>query len=421
MSRWNKNMLTAVTIAAALLGNTSDAAAQPRAKGSLVIVGSNLRLDETAVWQRIAELAGGKQGRIAVFPTASETPVAEARRVVAALARHGVGAFAVPLAVRQLSDDPRQVARDAAVVEQVRQSSGVYFVGGSQEYIVKTLRTPDGKNTPLLDAVWQVYRDGGVIVGCSAGAAVMSEVMFRDAPVVLDTLLHGVKMGQEIDRGLGFIDRDWFVDQHCLVRGRFARAIVAMHDRKIDYGIGIDENTAIVVTGDEDAEIVGYKGAVVIDLSQAKSDDATSGFNLQDIRLSYLDRGDRINLGTRKLTPSPEKRAEPKIEPASGEFRPYFDDILFTSDILGDMALADLMWKLVDNSRGEAIGLAFDAFHARTHRVPGFEFRFHRGADTVGWFTEAFGNDNYTVANIHLDIRPVRIGPLYEAGAKSPR
>jgi cyanophycinase len=391
--------------------------AQPHTDGSLVIIGSNLRLDETKVWQRIAELAGGSNGRIAVFPTASETPVAEAGRVVASLERHGVSAFVVPLALRQLSVDPKDVAHDAAIVEQVRKSSGVYFVGGSQQYIVKSLRQADGANTPLLETVWDVYRRGGVIIGCSAGAAVMSRIMFRDAPVVLNTLLHGVKMGQEIDYGLGFIDHHWFVDQHLLVRGRFARAGVAMHDQKINDGIGIDENTAIVVTGREHAEIVGYKGAIVIDLSQARQDDDVKGFNLRNIKLSYLDRGDRFNLRTRQISPAAEKTAGPKIVPGSGRFEPYFDEILFTSDILGNTTLSDLMWRLVDNTRDEAIGLAFDGFHAQRHRVPGFEFRFYRDADTVGWFTEQFGNDNYTVANIHLDIRPVAIGPLYSADA----
>ncbi|TXT33201.1 MAG: cyanophycinase, partial [Planctomycetota bacterium] len=44
-----------------------------------------------------------------------------------------------------------------------------------------------------------------------------------------------------------------------------------------------------------------------------------------------------------------------------------------------------------------------------------FEFKFYRGPDSKGWYTEEFGGEDYTVLNVHLDIRPIRInGPLYE-------
>ena len=64
---------------------------------------------------------------------------------------------------------------------------------------------------------------GGVVAGSSAGAAVMSRMMFREARSVLRTLENGVQMGKELAPGLGFLDPSWFVDQHCLARGRFAR------------------------------------------------------------------------------------------------------------------------------------------------------------------------------------------------------
>jgi len=58
--------------------------------------------------------------------------------------------------------------------------------------------------------------------------------------------------------------------------------------------------------------------------------------------------------------------------------------------------------------------LAFDGAAARLGPVDGFEFRFFRDADTMGWETESFGGDDYTIVNIHLDITPIRLtGPLY--------
>jgi cyanophycinase len=83
--------------------------------------------------------------------------------------------------------------------------------------------------------------------------------------------------------------------------------------------------------------------------------------------------------------------------------------MLFTNDVLGNTTLIDLLSKLIDNKQSEAIGLAFDGFFAKTHSAQGFEFRFYRAKDSRGWLTEAFGGEDYTVANIHLDIRPIDV------------
>ena len=73
------------------------------------------------------------------------------------------------------------------------------------------------------------------------------------------------------------------------------------------------------------------------------------------------------------------------------------------------------MSKLMESIHGEAIGLAFDGAAARKQSVDGFEFKLTRDDDSVAWYTEAFGGDDYTVLNIRLDIRPIRIaGPLYD-------
>ena len=72
------------------------------------------------------------------------------------------------------------------------------------------------------------------------------------------------------------------------------------------------------------------------------------------------------------------------------------------------------MCRVLDNKYDEAFGLAFDGIAARNGPSNGFEFRFYREKDTVGWETESFGGDDYTVVNIHLDITPIKItGPLY--------
>jgi len=68
----------------------------------------------------------------------------------------------------------------------------------------------------------------------------------------------------------------------------------------------------------------------------------------------------------------------------------------------------------MESVHGEAIGLAFDGAAARETSVEGFEFKFIRDQECIAWYTELFGGDDYTVMNIRLDIRPIRItGPLY--------
>lgn len=390
------------------------------AHGSLVILGGSERFDHREYWENIVELAGGPGSRIAVFPTASGDPVKKGGWVISALNKAGADAFLVPVAWRKIPRAPQEAVSDPDLVEQVREATGVFLIGGEQDKIVKALYTPEGQNTPMLDAVWEVYRKGGVIAGTSAGAAVMSRIMYRSADSVLDTMLNGVQFGKELDRGLGFLDHDWFVDQHCLVRGRFARTIVAMHDQGFKFGLGIDENSGVIIRNGKELEVIGYKGALVMDLSKAQHNPKEPRFNLKNVRLTYLDRGDRFDLKSREVTPSEDKLDAEKLDPKAPDFKPFRRRPLFFNDILGNMTVTDLMGKLMEGVDNEAIGLAFDGRAARERPVEGFEFKFIRDDESVGWYTEALGGDDYTVVNIRVDIRPIRInGPLYNVEEKN--
>jgi len=143
-------------------------------------------------------------------------------------------------------------------VAQVREATGIFLIGGEQDKIVKALFTSDGEQSPMLKAMWEVYRNGGVIAN-SAGAAVMSRVMFRDAESVLDTMLKGVRWGKEIDRGLGSSMTSGSSISTCL-------CVVASHERwwrcrtGIQFGIGVDENSAIIIKNGKDVVSSGTKG-----------------------------------------------------------------------------------------------------------------------------------------------------------------
>ena len=391
--------------ALALVLAVTMASAAEAPKGSLVIIGGGLRAENGAVWDKIVALAGGQGARIAVLPTAAANPEREGGMAAANLNRHGAQAFVVPLAPRLAGSDVRKAADDPALAQAVRTAGGVFFTGGDQARITAALRRPDGSNSAVLDAVWDLYRRGGVIAGTSAGAAVMSRTMFYDPPPdVLPLLKHALVDGKDIAPGLGFIGDDVFVDQHLLARGRFARMLPAMLKKGYTLGLGIDEDTAMVVAPTRELSVIGRTGAIVLDLGEAATDGSRAQFNLANARISYLDNGDRFHLAQRGFVPGPGK--EP-VDRKSGEHR----DALFYTDILGNTAVLDLLIKLADSDLQRAVGLAFEGPASRAPER-GFEFIFTRMPDTREYVTNR--EDAWSIYRIRLDVRPVRMQqPLY--------
>ena len=388
-------------------------------RGALLIAGGGVRNDNEEVWKRLIQLASTyaqQQGepanqppRIAVFPTAAWDPKSIGERAAASLRLHGADAFVVPIALLNSPIDPMVAVRDPGILRQIQNAHGVYFTGGQQARIVQVLMTADQQQTPALKAIWDLYDAGGVVAGSSAGAAVMSQVMCREMGRQLNVLEQGITSGKETSHDLGFLPSDWFVDQHFLIRGRLARALVVSRHHQLPHGLGIDENTALVVRQNE-TEVIGYKGAIWFDLSQASSQADEPGFNIRNVRLSYLDRGDRLHMRTLELTPAPEKRAEPVIDPNSPQFDPTNDEPIFSTEILGNTTFLDLMRRLMNNRNDHAIGLAFDAQAARKGPVPAYEFRLYRDRDTRAWPPGVL--EDYTISNVHLDVRRVEFAGI---------
>lgn len=388
-------------------------------RGSLIMAGGGLRSDNADVWSRFVKLAEdyardlheppGARPRIAVFPTAALYPQQSGDRIVAALEKYGADAFVVPVAPQNCPIDVREAVRDPRLVAEIESAHGVFFSGGQQCRITEALRSADGRTTPVLEAIWHVFRNGGVVGGSSAGTAVMSQIMCRAVESQLAVLEQGITPGRETTEGLGFLDKNWFVDQHFIIRARFARALAVTQHHGLRHTLGVDENTALLVRHGE-TEVIGYRGAIFLDLSEATHDPKTKGFNVRNARVSYLDRGDRLDMETLVLTPSEEKQAEPVIDPTSPSFEPDSDEPIFTMDILGNSTLLDLMRRLMNNRRPHATGLAFDGGAAGYGPVPAFEFRLYRDTDTRAWPPGA--GEDFTIANVHLDVRRVEVAGL---------
>lgn len=378
-------------------------------KGSLVAIGGALRLDNHLVWRKIVEQAGGAGARIAVIPAAAGNPQQAAERARSALQQAGADAYIVPLSIK-LQADTTQIAEDPIWLARLKESRGVFFTGGDQARITAALRHADGSATAMLQQIWQLYRDGGVIAGSSAGAAVMSETMFYDAKPVLPTLKFGVSEGKEIAAGLGFTGPGLFIDQHLLIRGRFARMLPVMWQKQIPLGLGIDENSAMLIRQQRYVEVLGYTGAILLDLRQAKQATQQTHFNLQNARISYLASGDHYDLQEHRLTPGSDKVA---LDPG----KPYHQSPIFYGDILANSVLKDLLFQLIDSAQQHARGICFGNPASAAADLPelGFAFDFSKTGDSRGWFSNAAGADAYTVSNIRLDVSALRFSlPWYQ-------
>jgi cyanophycinase len=371
-------------------------------KGSLVIIGGGLKDTNVTVYERIIELAGGKGASIAIFPTASFMPEFTCKNLVALFTKYGGVPFCIPLSPQLSTEDYTKVAMNPTLAHTVRSAGGVFFSGGDQVRITQALYKNDGSNTLMLDALWDLYRRGGVIAGSSAGAAMMSSTMFYNSPKsVLNALKQGVHHGKEISVGLGFIGSDVFVDQHLIARGRFARMLPAMIKANYKLGLGIDENTAMVVTPNRNVEIIGDSGAILVDLKEATINNALTDFNLSNARISYLDNGDNYNIDTGAITPSLERIPN---QLGVNVKKPDQHGTLFFSDILGRGHLTALMENLMDSEKSEARGIAFGGPDEPKPYL-GFEFKFSKTPETITYVSKS--GDAYSMYQIRLDVNPI--------------
>ncbi|MCY4745819.1 cyanophycinase [Pelomonas sp. UHG3] len=388
--------------------------------GTAIVIGGALKTDNDAVWQRIVDEAGGAGARIAVFATAAANPARSGAQIAAALNRRGAQAEVIPVAPRLAGVDLAAKLADPALIAQVKAARAVFFSGGAQELIVDTLQ-PGGQPTAMLKAIREVFDGGGVVAGTSAGAAIMSRMMFRDAQDNLDILKGRWRERREYDRGLGFVGPDLFIDQHFLKRGRIGRMLPAMRAFGYRLGLGVEEDSAIVVKGTA-VEVIGARGALLVDLSDASSDARLPHFNLRGARLSYLDRGDRHDLATGVTTPAAHKLREPRIDPTASDYKPYLRADTYFLDILGDNTLVTAMAQLLDSPAPEVRGLAWRARPRGGDAAPdvGFEFRLYKGAGLTGWFSGALGGEDYTVLNARLDVQPVRVATPFVTPITAP-
>lgn len=171
----------------------------------------------------------------------------------------------------------------------------------------------------IYNRVREIYDNGGVIAGTSAGAAAMSETMIVDGGSEQSHVIGGsVRMAP----GLGLIG-GVIVDQHFMERGRVGRLVGAVAQNPKNLGIGIDERTAIVVErGGSSFYVLGSGAVYVLDgsdvtYSNIAEEAMHKTLSIYDVRMHVLSQGDQFDLLNRR--PSQIKGPAAKKLPAKPE------------------------------------------------------------------------------------------------------
>ena len=249
--------------------------------GSLVIVGGG-RLD-SEILERFLDLAGGADAPIVVIPTAGGGDHYDQYY-------RGLGGFkaagATNLTVLHTTNPT--VADTEAFVRPLLEARGVWFPGGRQWRLADAYL-----GTKVHDELWALLGRGGVIGGSSAGATIQGSYLARG-----DTATNTVMMGDH-EVGLGFL-RNVAIDQHLLRRNRQFDLLEVITAHPELLGIGLDENTGIIVQGDE-FEVIGASYVVIYDAERQLDSGG---------QFYFLAPGDRYNLKAREAA-RPRQLASP--------------------------------------------------------------------------------------------------------------
>jgi cyanophycinase len=248
--------------------------------GSLVIVGGALR--DANILERFIDLAGGPSAPIVVVPTAG---TGESYDEYWSGLKQFREAGATNLTVLHTRDRDQANADD--FVAPLKAARGVWFSGGRQWRLADSYL-----DTQFHEELWALLLRGGVIGGSSAGATIQGSYLARG-----DTKANTIMMGDH-EAGFGFL-KDVAIDQHLLRRNRQFDLIEIIEAKPELLGIGIDENTAIIVRGDM-FEVMGESYVAVYDHNKMLDSGG---------RFYFLAPGDRFNLATRqayRMSPSAE-------------------------------------------------------------------------------------------------------------------
>ncbi|HBM82005.1 MAG: cyanophycinase [Clostridiales bacterium] len=258
-------------------------------KGNIIIIGgAEDKEGKCEILNKVVEMSGCENSKIVVLTTATEHPKEVGETYKKIFRKLGVSNIDI------VNISSREDASNDEYVKSIKDATCIFFTGGDQLRITSLLG-----GTKAYRALHEAYRNGSLIVGTSAGASAMSADMIvtgenDDAPKYCT-----LKMAP----GLGMLNGT-IIDQHFAQRGRIGRLLVAVAQNPNMLGVGIDEDTAIIVSG-KIFNVIGSKSVTVVDgmyishtnVSELMPEEPIA---LTDIKLHILPKGYGFDLISRR-------------------------------------------------------------------------------------------------------------------------
>jgi len=277
-------------------------------KGILISIGGNedkgLGLDENhsldfiddGILKKVVDLGGGVNAKIKVITSASSIPVEVGENYLSAFGKLECNNIQI------LNIGSKEQANDPSFVKDIEESDVVMFSGGDQRRLSEFFIGSEILN--ILKSRYQ-NEEGFVIAGTSAGAVAMSKVMICGGSAE-----YAMKKGEvKIMEGLGFVD-NVIIDSHFIKRGRFGRMAEAVARYPELLGVGLGEDTGIIITGGNHFETIGsgmnilFDGAELKHNTVAKLKEGTP-ITIGNMIVHVLANRDKYDVGSKKLTALP--------------------------------------------------------------------------------------------------------------------
>jgi cyanophycinase len=237
-----------------------------QAETRLLLVGGGNR--PTEAMQTFAQYSGN--GQILIIPWASAS-IASAEIIRSEL---------TPLTKAKIHIIAHQLSSSDVVKlhQQIATATGIFFTGGDQNALMKSIR-----NFKVSELFRKRFLDGIIFGGTSAGTAIMSDPMLTGEADL--SVIDGSKV--ELANGLGLLPQGVIADQHFIVRSRFNRLAGLIQDKKALIGIGVDENTSLMILGNE-AKVMGPSQVLFFKMNSSKKLEVTILGPEKTINLSEL-------------------------------------------------------------------------------------------------------------------------------------
>lgn len=225
-------------------------AIKPIFQGRLIAIGGNEdKADELVVLRRVVQEVGKKEYKVGVITTASQEPEQRGQDYQQVFTTLGASGIEI------LDIKTRAQANDRTFSKMLDDVDLIFLTGGDQLRLTSIL---GGSKT--LEAIKKRLDDGVLIVGTSAGAAVFSDTMIYEGKSE-DGLVKGSVL---LTSGFGFVE-DIIFDTHFIARGRIGRMIQIITGNPTCFGVGLAEDSGVVLKGDGTIEVIGRGEVIIVD------------------------------------------------------------------------------------------------------------------------------------------------------------